>query len=52
MTAKAREKINTDLESLEFYKFCDVYKTKFLKNQILLNKTSRRLAPATKLLAG
>jgi len=35
-TTKAREKISTDLESLEFEKFFDVGLTKFKNNQILL----------------
>jgi hypothetical protein len=48
-TAKAREKISTDLESLEFYKFFDACFTKFKKNQILLNKISHRFLLATKL---
>jgi hypothetical protein len=39
-TTKAGEKISTDLESLEFIQFFDVCLTKFINNQILLNKTS------------
>jgi hypothetical protein len=35
-TTKDREKISTDLESLEFYKFFDVCLTKFKNYQILL----------------
>jgi hypothetical protein len=35
-TTKAREKISTDLESLEFENFFDVGLTKFKNNQILL----------------
>jgi hypothetical protein len=38
ITTKARRKINTDLESLEFYKNFDVFLAKFKNNQILLNK--------------
>jgi hypothetical protein len=36
-TAKAREKISTDLESLELLQFFDVCLTKYKNNQILLN---------------
>ncbi len=35
-TARAREKMSTFLESLEFYKFIDVHLAKFKNNQILL----------------
>ena len=41
-TTKAREKISTDLESLEFEKNFDVCLTKFKNNQILLNKITHR----------
>jgi hypothetical protein len=37
-TAKAIEKIGTDLESYEFYDSLNVCLTKFKNNQILLNK--------------
>jgi hypothetical protein len=37
-TTKHREKISTDLESLEFKEFCNIRLTKFKSNQILLNK--------------
>ncbi len=37
-TTKAREKISTDLESLEFQKYFDVCLMKFKNNQILLIK--------------
>ncbi len=40
-TAKAREKINTDLESLASQKKIDVRLTKFENNQILLNKIAK-----------
>jgi hypothetical protein len=48
-TTKAREKIITDLESLEFYKFFDVCFTKVKNNQILLNKISHKFLQTTKL---
>ncbi len=35
---KAREKLSTDLESLQFKKCFDVCLTKFKTNHILLNK--------------
>ncbi len=46
--AKAREKISTDLESLEFKKFFDVCLT-YIKNQILLNKISQKFPVTIKL---
>jgi hypothetical protein len=49
MTTKAREKISTCLESLEFYNFFDVYLTKFENYQILPNKISDRFLLTTKL---
>ncbi len=39
--AKAKEKISTDLKSLEFYKFYDVCLNKFDNSQILQNKICR-----------
>ncbi len=54
-TTDAIEKIRTDLESLEFYKFykfCDVRLTKFENYQILLNKISHRCQATTKLFRG
>ncbi len=39
-TTEAREKISTDLESLEFQKFFDIGLTIFQNNQILHNKIS------------
>jgi hypothetical protein len=45
-TTKAREKIRTDLESLEFF---DVCLTKFKNNQILPNKISHISLLTTKL---
>jgi hypothetical protein len=39
-TTEAREKIRTDLESLEFEKIFDVCLTKFENYQILLDKIS------------
>jgi hypothetical protein len=47
-TTKAREKISTDLESLESYKIFDVCLTKFKNNQILINKISHRFILTTK----
>ncbi len=35
---KARDKISTDLKSLEFYNFFDICLTTFKNNQISLNK--------------
>jgi hypothetical protein len=46
-TPKAREKISTDLKTLEFYKF-DVCLTKFKNNQILFNNISHRCLLTTK----
>jgi hypothetical protein len=48
-TTKAKEKISTDLESLEFF---DVCLTKFENNQILLNKISHVFLLTTKLFTG
>jgi hypothetical protein len=48
---KAREKISTDLESLEF-KTIEVCLTKFKNNQISLNKISHRFLLTTKLFTG
>jgi hypothetical protein len=47
-TTKAREKIRSDLKSLQFKEFFDVCLTIF-KNQILLNKITNRLQMKTKL---
>ncbi len=47
-TTKAREKIRSDLKSLEFKEFFDVCLTIF-KNQILPNKITNRLQMAVKL---
>ncbi len=44
---KAREKISTDLESLEFWKNVYVGLTKFKNNPILLNKISHRFLLTT-----
>ncbi len=44
---EAGEKISTDLESLEFQKFFDVFLTKLKNNQILLNKISHRFLVST-----
>jgi hypothetical protein len=49
---KAREKISTDLDSLEFYKNFDVCLTKFKNNQILLNKISHIFLLTTKVFIG
>ncbi len=49
-TTYAIEKINTDLESLKFLIFFDMYLTKFKNNQILPNKISHRFLLTTKLL--
>ena len=51
-TTNARQKISTALESLEFWKFFEVYLTKFKNNQILLNKISHRFLLTTKLFTG
>jgi hypothetical protein len=51
-TTEAREKIGTDLESLEFSKFFDVCLTKFKNNQILLNKIGCRFLVTAKLFRG
>jgi hypothetical protein len=51
-TTKAREKISTDLESLEFQKFFDVCLTKFKNNLILLYKIGHRFLLTTKLFIG
>ncbi len=40
-TTKAREKISTDLESLEILEFFHACLTKFKNNQILLNKIAK-----------
>jgi hypothetical protein len=45
-TTEAREKISTDLESLEFF---DVCLAKFKCNKILLNKISHRFLVTSKL---
>ncbi len=51
-TTEARVKINTNLESLGFYKTFYVCLTKLKNNQILLNKISHRLLMTTKPLLG
>jgi hypothetical protein len=51
-TTKAREKIDTDLESLEFYNFFDVCLTKSKNNQILLIEISRIFLLTTKIITG
>ncbi len=43
---------STDLESLEFYNFFDVYLAKFKNFQILLIKISHRFIVTTKQLSG
>ncbi len=48
-TTKAREKISTDLESLEFEKFFDACFTKLENYPILPNKISHRFLLTTKL---
>jgi hypothetical protein len=48
-TNKARLKISTYLESLEFQKCIEVYLTKFKNNQGLHNKISQRFLLTTKL---
>jgi hypothetical protein len=48
-TTNAREKISTDLESLEFFHVC---LTKFKNNQILLDQISQIFLLTTKLLTG
>jgi hypothetical protein len=50
-TGEAREKISTDLESLEFKKN-DVGLTKFENYLIVLNKISHRCLVTTKLFSG
>jgi hypothetical protein len=52
MTFKRREKISTDLESVEFYKCFDVSLDKFENNQILLYKISHRFLVTNKLFIG
>ncbi len=51
-TIKAREKISTDLEFLEFYKEFDACSTTFENNHILRNKISHRFLLKTKLFTG
>jgi hypothetical protein len=51
-TAKAEEKISSDLEYLEIKKIFDVCWTKFKNNQIWLNKTSCRFLSTIKLFTG
>ncbi len=52
ITSKCREKISTDLESVEFYKCFDVSLAKFENNQILLYKISHTFLVTTKLFIG
>jgi hypothetical protein len=47
-TIEAREKINTDLKSLEFQKFLGISLTKFENYQNLLNKISHRILVTTR----
>jgi hypothetical protein len=49
-TTKAREKISTDLESIEHYNFLCMFV--YLKNQILLYKISHSFILTTKLFTG
>jgi hypothetical protein len=49
-TTEAREKISTNLESLEFQQFVDAHLTKFKNNQISLNKMSHRFLVRARLL--
>jgi hypothetical protein len=51
-TTKARGKLSTDLESLEFYNNFDACLTKFKNSQILFNKLSHRFLLTTKLFTG
>ncbi len=51
-TNRAREKISTDLESLEFTKFFDVGLAKVENIQILLYKISHRFLITTKVYTG
>jgi len=51
-TTEAREKISTDLESLEFKSFFDAYLTKFKKLPIFLNKISHIFLVPDKLFIG
>jgi hypothetical protein len=51
-TTKAREKLSTDLESLEFLKTFNVRQTKFRNSQILLNKISHIFLLTAKLFTG
>jgi hypothetical protein len=51
-TTKAREKISTDLESLQFWKNFDVCLTKFKNNKILLNKIIHRFLLTTEQYTG
>jgi hypothetical protein len=51
-STEAREKINRDLESIEFLNFFAVYLTKFETYQILLNKISHRFLVTTKVFSG
>ncbi len=50
-TTEAREKISTDLNTLEFEKLFDVCLTKIENNQILRNKISHRFLMTNKLLS-
>jgi hypothetical protein len=51
-TPESTEKICTNLESLEFYKFLDVGLDKFKNNDILPNKISHIFLVTTKLFTG
>ncbi len=51
-TCEAREKISTDLESLEFKKNFDILKTKSKNGNILLNINSHLFVLTNKLFIG
>jgi hypothetical protein len=51
-TTKAKEKISTDLESLEVSNFFDVCLNKFKNNQILFHKLILRFLLTRKLFTG
>ncbi len=48
-TIKVREKISTDLESLHFKENSDMCLTRFITNQIVLNKISHQFLDTTKI---
>ncbi len=51
-TTEAREKLSTDLESLEFFNLFDACLTKFENYYLLPNKISHRFLMTTKLFTG